>query len=165
MTDRDAFAAAALTGLLAAPTDKDRSMDYWARLAFEAADAMLRERDRVAEIPESQQVAETCRSERQDDGPGDGWRWVAFGDVLQRGDEWFSRWCWDITGNVGFACDQSHKYRRRIDATPPEPPAADVTLTDAEREAFKLAAEWCLAYGGAVYDAGHVIDRFLERLG
>jgi hypothetical protein len=43
---RDTFAAAALTGLLAAPTDKDRSMDYWARLAYEAANAMLRERGR-----------------------------------------------------------------------------------------------------------------------
>ena len=41
---RDHFAAAALTGLLAAPTDKDRSMEYWARLAYEAADAMLRQR-------------------------------------------------------------------------------------------------------------------------
>ena len=36
-------------------------------------------------------------------------------------------------------------------------------LTDKEREAFKLAAEWCRASGGAVYDAGHAIDRFLER--
>lgn len=44
MNDRDHLAAAALTGLLAAPTDKDRSMDYWARLSYEAADAMLRER-------------------------------------------------------------------------------------------------------------------------
>lgn len=41
---RDHFAAAALTGLLAAPTDKDRSMEYWARLAYESADAMLRQR-------------------------------------------------------------------------------------------------------------------------
>lgn len=47
MSDRDTFAAAALTGLLAAPTDKDRSMDYWARLSYEAADAMLRERERT----------------------------------------------------------------------------------------------------------------------
>ena len=37
------------------------------------------------------------------------------------------------------------------------------TLTDDEREAFKLASEWCRAYGGAVYDAGHAIERFLER--
>jgi hypothetical protein len=42
--DRDQFAAAALTGLLAAPTCKDRSWDYWARIAYEAADAMLAER-------------------------------------------------------------------------------------------------------------------------
>jgi hypothetical protein len=37
------------------------------------------------------------------------------------------------------------------------------TLTDDERKAFKLASEWCRAYGGAVYDAGHAIERFLER--
>jgi hypothetical protein len=49
MTDRDHFAAAALTGLLAAPTDKDRSWDYWSRFAYEAADAMLRERARSYE--------------------------------------------------------------------------------------------------------------------
>lgn len=42
MTDRDTFAAAALTGLLAAPTDKDRSSEYWARFSYEIADAMLR---------------------------------------------------------------------------------------------------------------------------
>lgn len=47
MTDRDKFAAAALTGLLAAPTDKDRSWEYWARLSYEAADAMIQERKGV----------------------------------------------------------------------------------------------------------------------
>jgi hypothetical protein len=47
MNDRDHFAAAALTGLLAAPTDKDRSMDYWARLAYESAEAVLRERQQT----------------------------------------------------------------------------------------------------------------------
>ncbi len=51
MNNRDHFAAAALAGLLAAPTDKDRSMDYWARLSYEAADAMLRGRERVAAAP------------------------------------------------------------------------------------------------------------------
>jgi hypothetical protein len=44
---RDTFAAAALTGLLAGPGDKDFSADYWARHAYEAADAMLRERSRT----------------------------------------------------------------------------------------------------------------------
>jgi len=57
---RDHFAAAALAGLLAAPTDKDRSMDYWARLAYEAADAMLRERARSYEqIDENRGVFNT----------------------------------------------------------------------------------------------------------
>jgi hypothetical protein len=37
------------------------------------------------------------------------------------------------------------------------------TLTDEERAAFKLASEWCRSYGGAVYDAGRAIERFLER--
>jgi hypothetical protein len=49
ITLRDTFAAAALTGLQAAPTDKDRSLQYWARLSYETADAMLRERERVEE--------------------------------------------------------------------------------------------------------------------
>jgi hypothetical protein len=49
ITLRDTFAAAALTGLLAAPTDKDRSSEYWARFSYEIADAMLRERERVEE--------------------------------------------------------------------------------------------------------------------
>ena len=47
MTNREKFAAAALTGLLAAPTDKDRSWEYWARLSYEAADAMIQERKGV----------------------------------------------------------------------------------------------------------------------
>jgi hypothetical protein len=47
MTDRDTLAAAALTGLLAGPGDKDFSADYWARHAYEAADTMLRERERT----------------------------------------------------------------------------------------------------------------------
>ena len=58
MTDRDTFAAAALTGLLGGPGDKDFSMDYWARHAYEAADAMLRERERVTEPMPKEKRAE-----------------------------------------------------------------------------------------------------------
>jgi hypothetical protein len=119
MTDRDHFAAAALTGLL---SDKQNhwptamQWEYLLKHAFVWADAMLRERGTpfqadcvagncpeigcpppVAETPPSQQVAETCRSERQDDAP-------------------------------------------------PEPFAAGVTLTDAEREAIlrlcEAVTEW-----------------------
>lgn len=49
MDDRDTFAAAALTGLLAAPTDKDRSSEYWARFSYEVAGAMLRLRSGAPE--------------------------------------------------------------------------------------------------------------------
>ena len=60
---RDTFAAAALTGLLAAPTDKDRSWDYWSRLSYEVADAMLRERSRSVKndaetVPEATKCTE-----------------------------------------------------------------------------------------------------------
>ena len=52
MTDRDTFAAAALTGLLGGPGDKDFSADFWARHAYKAADAMLRERARTSPTPQ-----------------------------------------------------------------------------------------------------------------
>jgi hypothetical protein len=55
---RDTFAAAALTGLLAGPGDKDFSMDYWARHAYGAADAMLRDRERVTEPMTKEKRAE-----------------------------------------------------------------------------------------------------------
>ena len=58
MTNRDWFAAAALAGLLAAPTDKDRSWGYWARCAYESADAMLAERERVTESLPKEKRAE-----------------------------------------------------------------------------------------------------------
>jgi len=58
MTDRDTFAAAALTGLLAGPGDKDFSADYWARHAYEAADAMLRERENVTDSMPKEKRAE-----------------------------------------------------------------------------------------------------------
>ena len=44
MTDRDTFAAAALTGLLAGPGGK--TSEQWALLAYSLADAMIRERER-----------------------------------------------------------------------------------------------------------------------
>ena len=57
-TLRDTFAAAALTGLLAGPGDKDFSADYWAKHAYNAADAMLRERERVTEPMPKEKRAE-----------------------------------------------------------------------------------------------------------
>lgn len=47
MTDRDTFAAAALTGLLATGQGPYHGEDYFAKAAYKAADAMLRERGRT----------------------------------------------------------------------------------------------------------------------
>ena len=65
MTDREHFAAAALVGMLAAPTDKDRSWDYWARLSYEAADAMLCERERVTEPLPKEKRAEVALTDEE----------------------------------------------------------------------------------------------------
>jgi hypothetical protein len=76
MTDRDTFAAAALTGLLAAPTDKDRSLEYWARFSYEIADAMLRERERTNHdaVPAAtaRTDADRARTDKAATRPGEG---------------------------------------------------------------------------------------------
>ncbi len=76
MTDRDTFAAAALTGLLAAPTDKDRSSEYWARFSYEIADAMLRERERTihdaAPAATARTDADRDRTDKAAARPGEG---------------------------------------------------------------------------------------------
>jgi hypothetical protein len=68
MTDLDTFAAAALTGLLAAPTDKDRALEYWARLSYETADAMLRERGGTEPMPKEKraEVSYTLTAEERE---------------------------------------------------------------------------------------------------
>jgi hypothetical protein len=68
VTDRDTFAAAALTGLLAAPTGKDRSLEYWARFSYEIADAMLRERGGTEPMPKEKraEVSYTLTAEERE---------------------------------------------------------------------------------------------------
>ena len=62
MTDRDTFAAAALTGLLADDGDRiDHAMTDFARRAYEWADAMLRERGAVACEPKPTLTDDTLR--------------------------------------------------------------------------------------------------------
>jgi hypothetical protein len=63
MTDRDTFAAAALTGLLAQGDDGSFSEESYARSAYRWADAMLRERERVAETEELRHDGKTCRTD------------------------------------------------------------------------------------------------------
>jgi hypothetical protein len=71
MNDRDHFAAAALTGLLAGnphyTTDAHRGP--FCDSAFQLADAMLAARGPVAGTTESQHVAETCRGEGHEAAP------------------------------------------------------------------------------------------------
>ena len=57
MTDRDIFAAAALTGLLADDGDRvDHAMPDFTARAYEWADAMLRERERTSPTPQPRTV-------------------------------------------------------------------------------------------------------------
>ena len=62
MTDRDTFAAAALTGLLADDGDRiDHAMTDFTRRSYEWADAMLREREGVACEPKPTLTDDTLR--------------------------------------------------------------------------------------------------------
>ena len=58
MTDRDTFAAAALTGLLAGPGGK--TAEQWALHAYSLADAMLRERERNGAVSGCETVTLTA---------------------------------------------------------------------------------------------------------
>ena len=63
MTDRDTFAAAALTGLLADDGDRiDHAMSDFIRRAYEWADAMLLERGAVACEPTKPTLANDERA-------------------------------------------------------------------------------------------------------
>jgi hypothetical protein len=197
MNDRDYFAAAVLKGLLAShPRHEPVNELAYAKAAFEVADAMLRERDRVAESPESQHVAETCRTtyhdaapaataadvapsprqgeigigNQQDDGPGDGWRYLEPGEVREAGDEFRSmgrgwRPVDDPVGAIVYP-GEGRQYRRRIAAAPPRPPASGPTLTDAEREAVRRILTVVRERLWFVYaDEICTVDGLLARLG
>lgn len=58
MVDRDYFAAAALTGLLANSIAPDKVIDAYSQMAFQYADAMLRERDN--HIPDAGKMVKTA---------------------------------------------------------------------------------------------------------
>jgi hypothetical protein len=65
--------------------------------------------------------------------------------------------------NAVIAAGESARLSQKCDCPAADNSEGQDKLTDEEREAFRLAAEWCRTYGGAVYDAGHAIDRFLKR--
>lgn len=77
MTDRDTFAAAALTGLLAQGDDGSFSEESYVRAAYRWADAMLRERGVRAEVSftltdaERQAIKEAADAYEQNNGDPD----------------------------------------------------------------------------------------------
>lgn len=142
MTDRDHFAAAALTGLLAASDANSWADDLWAddlcRTAYGWADFMLRERDNHPATPDSSPVTKPMPKEKRAE-VSDG-RPVAWGLPNADGDE-----IWATSLNkeaIEQHCPTNQTlvplYRH------PQP-----TLTDEEREAIVQAiglADWHKAY-------------------
>lgn len=124
---RDTFAAAALTGLLAAPTDKDRSSEYWARFSYEIADAMLRERVRSG-------VTEPLPKEKRAE-VSDGSEPVAFA-VVSDGTEQID--CEFVYPDEATAGDVALESNGGVVALYRQP---QPTITDAERHALRDAAE------------------------
>jgi hypothetical protein len=120
MTDRDHFAAAALTGWLASQQTVISQAEM-AQRAYRYADAMLRERGQ-----ENHDAAPACadlgnQPEKPDssreDSPGEGWRWVEADEALMAGDEYIgSDGGWRKSQLLGRPCEDEHAYRRRIDA-------------------------------------------------
>ena len=132
MTDRDTFAAAALTGLLASDPDYGDSLrDQFARFAFRLADAMLAARGDKPPSP-----AADARPEG--DVGGREWRWVEVYEMLQSGDAYFDydRGCWMLVAQKsGVPCWSSFKYRRRITTDLEAAPAATASGRDSSAEA------------------------------
>ena len=132
MTDRDTFAAAALTGLLGGPGDKDFSMDYWARHAYEAADAMLRERERTnhdaAPAATARTDADRDRTDKAATRPGEGTGDIPDSrtrDIVTR----LRRWCHAV--DAESAQDLMDEAASEIER---------LRIRDCEREAIAAAA-------------------------
>jgi len=160
MNDRDHFAAAALTGLLACtPFDRaEKGKLFVADLAYKLADAMLRERERVAESPDPQHVAETCRGERQDTAPQP----PAAGEQPV---------CWMVEWTDCQEFFTSLRVAERVadgDMAPQplyrRPQSSGVTLTDAEREAVEFFSVICFGSPERRQHAA-TLSAMLARLG
>jgi hypothetical protein len=135
MTERDTFAAAALTGLLANPTLSGDGMEKPAQLFYAWADAMLAARGDKRTAPAADALFHAALVLYE------AGRWVS-PDVpaVQAVAMWAT--LRDALGlPAGYATD-----RGVADA----PPAADVTLTDAERRELEAAASDYERGGGRI---------------
>jgi len=168
MTDRDTFAAAALTGLIASrewPIDSAEAAHYCYRIA----DAMLAARGTTdhdaapaatASEAENQAVGRRAETSAGEAGTGDtraAQEPVAWG--VNRGDDIPNVY---TTKEIAAAWIRAWPERNyRIFALYAAPPAGRVTLTDAEREVLSEARDDFEAGGFAAYAA--VIDGLLAR--
>jgi hypothetical protein len=122
MSDRDKFAAAALTGLLAGdPHYGDSLRDQFAGLAFRLADAMLAARGLTTDH-------DAAPGDGDWKGPGRGYRYLVPGETTECGDEfWVYRpehWsCVRVVGRV-VEPGKGRSYRRRITTADDAAPAA-----------------------------------------
>ena len=143
MTDRDTFAAAALTGLLASDnyTRTTTSAEH-AAVAYELADAMLRERERTnhdaAPAARACTDADRGRADKADSRPGEGTgdtqEPVAWG-VMRVGGRWVS-----ILDNAVQAETSRQSFDRMENWVHEVVPLyRQPALTDAEREAIDTA--------------------------
>lgn len=158
MTDRDTFAAAALTGMLSRSIAPEQAMSQYVRIAAAYADAMLRERERTNHdaVPEAK-ATNDGGTPKDADGTGN------TGESLS---ESLPDYCWD--GDT----DGGDEMRIADECRDPELLAAEVrrlqsviaagepTLTDAEREAIETAVRWLEPYP----QCADTLRKLLERL-
>ena len=156
MTDRDHFAAAALTGLLANEGDGP-VLSQQCEYAYRIADAMLRERERTA-TSTNHDAAPAARAGTP--GTGDTREPVAWG-VCWSHDVLDCEFVYEHRDNAKAVADERNGsiaplYRQ------PQP-----TLTDAEREAICRASQYLSqndVFEGMAEDAA-TLRGLLERLG
>ena len=139
MTDRDTFAAAALTGLLAGLGGK--TAEQWALHAYSLADAMLRERERTNHdaVPEAK-ATNDGGTPKDADGTGN------TGESLS---ESLPDYCWDGDTDGGDEmriddeCRDPDLLAAEVRRLRTVIAAGETTLTAEEREAIEDAAGIC----------------------
>jgi len=158
MTDRDEFAAAALTGLISlnCPSPNQQAPSDLCEFAFRWADAMLRERERH-HIPDAGKMVENTTN--HDPEPA---AWM----VARNGEPCHLSW------TLGDA----RRELNRLELVSTGTPALELfslyrspTLTDAEREAIEAAAGICEDYaeeydGTASSPIADKLRTLLERM-
>ena len=143
MTDRDHFAAAALTGMLSKSIAPEQAMSEYVRIAAAYADAMLRERGQTNLDAVPAATAQSCEKSRPQavselgnpvrhstqDGTGNTQEPVAWAVVYPNGAEAIIAWRKSDAEDMASASDRIEPLYRH----------QQPTLTDAERTAIKTA--------------------------